>query len=95
MFSLFYVFPACEVTCLLIHLRFWEADRKAAPAQKTGKEGRSSKNLIETKKVPVLDDPYFLVFYAGAAFRLPSPKRTRMSRQRKTQERKVDQHFLN
>ena len=60
---------ACEVLRVLIDLRFWEVNRKAAQTKNTIQLGASSKDLKNTKKVKMHAHPYLFVFFVGAAVR--------------------------
>ena len=85
-FSQRFVCFACEVTRLLIYLRFRERTWKAALTKNTNKGGRPKQKMISTKKVEMRNRLNFIVFFAGAAVRLPSRKRRRVTSQ--TQKKK-------
>ena len=88
------LFFAYEVTGLIMDLHFWEGNRKAALTQKTRKDGRSSEDLIKTEKIEMHKHLCVLVFFAGAAVRLPFRKRKCIIR-RVTSQAKNNKHHEN
>ena len=87
-FSQLFFFSACEGTCFLIHLRFREGKRTAAPAKNAKTLRRVRIFIFLDFFKSLLDRLFFLVFFARAAFGMPSRERKCISRRVNAQAKK-------